>query len=227
MKNSGSLINLTRVLGYCFNNEELLKQALSHKSVGRINNERLEFLGDSILNFTIAQELYSRYPSANEGELSRMRASLVKGDTLVQVALHFSLGDYLVLGIGERKSGGFRRSSILEDAIEAIIGAIYLDSDLKTCQQSLLRWYQEILPDIFENSLAKDSKSKLQEWLQANKYPLPLYELVEVTGQDHNQTFYIKCILENLQKSTQGQAKTRRIAEQIAATKALEVLNVE
>ena len=211
-------------LGYEFKDLELLKLALSHRSVGASNNERLEFLGDSIVNFVIAEALYRKFPKAKEGQLSRLRAGLVKGVTLAEVGKELGLGECLRLGTGERKSGGQRRESILADAVEAVIGAIYLDSDMLTCEARILAWFDARLHGLDLETNQKDAKTRLQEYLQARKQELPVYELIQVKGQDHEQVFIMSCQVEMLGKATQAEANSRRIGEQRAAAMALQLL---
>ena len=174
-----NLQKLCRRLDYTFKNDDFLKQALTHCSAGKLNNERLEFLGDSILNFVIANVLYEKFPEQSEGQLSRLRAHLVKGETLAEVALEIGLGDYLFLGQGELKSGGFRRTSILADALEALFASIYLDGGLVMAQQTILYLYHAKLNDKCLNFSLKDSKTQLQEFLQAEKLALPEYNLTQ------------------------------------------------
>ncbi len=178
-----SVTELARKLNYTFKDESLAELAVTHRSHGKRNNERLEFLGDSILNFVIAEALFKRFPEAKEGQLSRLRAQLVKGETLAEIAREMKLGDYLKLGSGELKSGGFRRDSILADAVEAIIGAIYLDSDMDVCRGYVLRWYKERLEQTNLQNTQKDSKTRLQEFLQSRRVALPEYELMSVEGR--------------------------------------------
>lgn len=199
-------------------------QALTHRSYSRKNNERLEFLGDAILNCTIAQQLFDRFPKAREGQLSRLRAHLVKGETLAELAREFELGECLRLGSGELKSGGFRRDSILADAVEAIIGAISLDSAMARAQDVIVEWYQARLSDLNLTDNIKDSKTRLQEFLQSRKYPLPNYTVRSVTGEAHEQTFTVDCEVEGLDQPTVGEGNSRRIAEQEAARAALKAL---
>jgi len=219
------LSSLYHHLGYVFQKQTLITAALSHRSVGNKNNERLEFLGDSALNFIISAELYRRFPTAKEGELSRLRASLVKGETLAQLAKEFSLGDYIRLGPGELKSGGFRRASILADALEAIVGAIYLDAGFVVCEQCVLRWFSERLEASHFAVIGKDPKTQLQEYLQSRHLPLPVYKILAVEGQAHAQTFYVECRVDALQKVTLGVANNRRKAEQIAAKLLFEAID--
>lgn len=216
-----------RKLGYTFKDASLGELALTHRSCGKRNNERLEFLGDSILNFIIAEDLFSRFPEAREGELSRLRAGQVKGETLAEVARELGFGDYLRLGSGELKSGGYRRDSILADSVEAVIGAIYLDSDMDTVRGYVLGWYQTRLEKINLKQTQKDSKTRLQEFLQSRRSALPQYELVKAEGEAHDQTFYILCHVDVLNEPTRGVGSSRRQAEQEAARVALEQLQVE
>lgn len=215
---------LCQKLGYVFKDTNLLKAALSHRSVRGINNERLEFLGDSIINLVIAAALYHKCPDAKEGELSRLRASLVRGETLAVLAKEFALGDYLHLGAGELKSGGMRRLSILADAMEAMVGAIYLDAGMEVCQDRILSWYKARLETITLETGEKDPKTRLQECLQAKKMALPLYRVLSVSGKAHQQIFQVECQIPTLPHVTIGQGSTRRGAEQEAAQKLLEIL---
>lgn len=211
-------------LGYDFKDPHLLEAALTHRSIRGLNNERLEFLGDSILNFIIAAALFQQFPTAKEGDLSRLRANLVKGDTLAELAQEFELGNYLKLGAGELKSGGYRRKSILADALEAIIGAIYLDGGMAVCQERLLRWYESRLQETSRHSGLKDPKTRLQEYLQAKKVPLPNYSVLSIQGEAHKQTFRVACKIEKFNHITEGVGSSRRSAEQEAAQKYLEYL---
>lgn len=219
------LETLSRKLGHRFARPELLRAAITHRSRGAMHNERLEFLGDSILNFTIAAELYHRFPKAREGDLTRMRALLVRGETLAQIARDLSLGDYLHLGLGERKSGGQQRQSILADALEAIIGALYLEGGLPLCRARLMDWYESRLEGLTPGTSQKDAKTRLQEYLQSKKQALPEYHIVDVSGDPHNPTFKVQCTIGLLGKSVFGVANSRRKAEQVAAENALEILN--
>lgn len=217
---------LSRKLGHHFSRTELLRAALTHRSRGGVHNERLEFLGDSILNFTIAAELYHRFPNSREGDLTRMRALLVRGETLAQIARDLSLGEYLNLGIGERKSGGQQRASILGDALEAIIGALYLEGGLPLCRARIMDWFESRLENLTTPGISqKDAKTRLQEYLQAKKMPLPEYHIVEVYGDPHNPTFKVQCMASVLEKPVYGLSNSRRKAEQAAAENALEILN--
>lgn len=208
---------LTKILGYQFKNTTLLEMALTHRSIKVKNNERLEFLGDAVLNFVIAAALYQQFDYAAEGELSRVRASLVNEDSLAEIAQGFQLGDYLYLGPGELKSGGARRKSILADALEAIIGAIYLDADMLTCQKIILHWFAARLQSVNIDKNLKDAKSALQEYLQSQKLPLPQYKILLITGEAHAQHFQIACEVEGMDYQSEGVGTTRRGAEQMAA----------
>lgn len=213
-------------LGYMFVNVDMLHLALSHRSVGAHNNERLEFLGDSVLNFIITDALFDRYPQASEGQLTRMRAQLVCADMLTEIAKELGLGQHVVLGSGERRSGGHQRSSILADSFEAITGAIYLDSgkNLSLLKTVILKLYENRW-QIFEddkNQGNKDPKTVLQELLQAKKLDLPVYEVIRIEGEQHDQTFIVECKVALLADPTIGEGNSRRKAEQIAAQLALE-----
>lgn len=220
---SDSTARLCHALGYEFHHPSLLEEALTHRSAGVRNNERLEFLGDALLNCVIAEELFRAHPRATEGELSRLRASLVKEDTLARLARDLSLGDYLRLGSGELKSGGYRRASILADAQEAVFGAVYLDSDFQTCRQLILRLYQPYLVNLPEAAELKDPKTRLQEYLQSRQQALPVYQVLEIIGEPHTQSFKVECIVDDMRTVALG--KSRRKAEQEAAQRALEQLN--
>ncbi|AEH32322.1 ribonuclease III [Vibrio anguillarum] len=211
-------------LGYSFNDPEFISLALTHRSANGKHNERLEFLGDSILSFVIADELYHRFPKINEGDMSRMRATLVRGHTLAELGREFCLGDYLKLGPGELKSGGFRRDSILADAVEAIIGAIYLDSDTEVVRRIILSWYQERLDAIEPGVSQKDPKTRLQEFLQGRRKQLPIYTVTNIKGEAHNQEFTVSCDVAGMGTPVIGKGTSRRKAEQSAAEIALEQL---
>ncbi len=222
MKNNPhDLARLTKKLGYSFKKTELLIQALTHRSAKGCHNERLEFLGDSILGFVIAEALFEQFPSHDEGDLTRMRSSLVKGVTLAEIARDFNLGECLILGPGELKSGGHRRESILEDAIEAIIGAVYLDSNINCCKQLILSWFAKRLSVIKPGNEQKDPKTRLQEYLQGRKIALPSYEVIDTTGQSHNQQFTVRCITPIINKEVIAKGTSRRKAEQAAAEQIL------
>ncbi|TQV84052.1 ribonuclease III [Exilibacterium tricleocarpae] len=219
-----ALQRLIKRIGHTFVDTDLLVLALTHRSCGSSNNERLEFLGDSILNFTIAETLFRRFPTAREGQLSRLRSQLVKGETLAEIARELVLGDSLILGEGELKSGGHRRDSILADTVEAIIGAIYLDAGMDACQKHLLAWYQSRLQELSLDTNPKDPKTQLQEYLQAQKAPLPKYSVVAVSGEAHAQAFTVECRVTLLQQPTVARAGSRRAAEKQAALSALQKL---
>lgn len=222
------LQRLLQALGHEFRDPTWLELALTHRSVsGSRNNERLEFLGDSILNFVIADFLYQRFPGENEGRLSRLRALLVKQETLASVARDLKLGDYLHLGPGELKSGGFRRESILADTVEAILGAIFRDSgDMVACAERVHAWFGSRLEDVAQETVIKDSKSRLQEWLQRHRQSLPVYSVTDISGEAHNQSFRVSCEVPGLAAPTQGAGPSRRHAEQEAAAAALAQLGI-
>lgn len=212
-------------LGYEFNDPELLIQALTHRSANRkANNERLEFLGDAQLGYMVALWLFEQFPRAAEGQLTRMRASLVRGATLAEVAKELALGPHLVLGPGEMKSGGHRRTSILADALEAVIGAILLDSDENTCRQVVRGWFASRLAAISPEVTNKDPKTQLQEWLQGRQLPLPQYRVVATRGTAHAQEFGIECALGHLEQCFYATGTSRRRGEQAAASLALQWL---
>jgi ribonuclease-3 len=216
---------LCALTGYQFKQASLLDQALTHRSYSRqLNNERLEFLGDSILNLIISNYIYKRFSDADEGDLSRIRASLVKEETLALIARQIDLGDCIHLGGGELKSGGFRRASILADALEALIGAIYLDSDYARTEIAVLHLYQNKLQNINAGANLRDPKTRLQEYLQANKNKLPSYQVTQTTGKAHDQVFIVSCKLLDLDMQSNGLGSSRKKAEQQAAQKILGLL---
>ncbi|MBX3693256.1 ribonuclease III [Dokdonella sp.] len=208
------------LLGHAFADTQLLEQALTHRSAGRRNNERLEFLGDALVNLIVAEYLYETWPRASEGEMTRLRASLVSGTALAELARAEEFGDVVRLGPGELKSGGFRRDSILADAFEAVVAAIYLDAGWETCRTCVRRQFAR---RIAEGGIAsaKDPKTSLQELLQANGIALPSYELVSSTGEDHAKVFAVVCAVEDLGLRAQGSGLSRRAAEQAAAERVL------
>lgn len=222
---SSSLNILSDRLGYRFDDRARLELALTHRSYGGANNERLEFLGDSIVNFVVGEALYARFPQAREGQLSRLRARLVKGETLAELAREFELGQFLRLGSGEMKSGGHRRDSILADAVEAIIGAIYLDSDMTTARRCVLAWYDARLKALNLEDTQKDPKTRLQEFLQSRQIALPRYEVLNIEGEAHAQQFTVSCHVEVLEAPTTGAGASRRHAEQQAADQALKEID--
>ena len=208
---------LQKNIDYHFSDIALLKQALTHRSANKNNNERLEFLGDSILGCVISQELYHRFPLVDEGQLSRLRSSLVRGQTLAKLAKSINLSETLLLGQGELKSGGFRRESIQADAFEAILGAIFLDSDYVTVSAVILKLYDELLSDASPDDSLKDFKTQLQELLQKKGHSLPIYELIKTKGQDHNAVFYVSCHIKEFNLSVEENAKSIKRAEQACA----------
>lgn len=215
--------DFSRKIGYRFNNLKLLKIALTHRSSeNENNNERLEFLGDSIVNFVIAEALYHQFPHAHEGELSRWRASLINRDTLGELARSFDIGRFLILGQGEIKSGGGQRLSILSCAMESIIGAIYKDSNFETVRDCILKWYKPLIESLSHAASHKDPKSQLQEYLQKHRLPLPSYIVETMEGEAHQQTFTVRCSVEGLEKEAIGKGTSRRRAEQAAAESLLE-----
>ncbi len=214
-------------LGYEFADKKVVQQALTHRSVGNPHNERLEFLGDSILNFLVAEELFQRFPDAREGELTRLRATQVKGDTLASLARELGLGRELRLGSGELKSGGRDRESILADALEALIGAIFLDGELEDCRKVVRRIYETRFASLSSIKVSKDPKTRLQEWQQSRRMPLPEYAVVSVEGDSHNQLFTVSCMVAGLDHVSSGHGGSRRKAEQDAALNVLELLAVK
>jgi len=221
---------LEKNLDYHFKNPDLLVQAISHRSSGNNHYERLEFLGDSILGFVIAAELYQKFPKATEGQMTRLRSSLVKGKTLAILSRKLSIGDFLLLGSGELKSGGYRRDSILADAFEAIVGGIYLDAGIEACRNCLMRWYEELLSAADPDEMTKDPKTLLQEHMQSLKLDLPEYKTVAITGEDHKQQFEVMCKCEGNNNhpacSATATGTSRRQAEKLAAKIVLEKMQL-
>lgn len=215
---------LQKALGYSFQQPELLRQALTHRSHSSPHNERLEFLGDSVLNCTVATLLYQRFPNVKEGDLSRLRASLVRQETLAEIGEKLALGDVLRLGEGELKSGGFRRPSIIADALEALFGAIYLDAGFDAAQRVIGELYRLRLEEIDPTKAGKDAKTSLQEYLQARRLPVPIYTLKATHGDAHAQQFSVSCSIPSLQIETHGNGPSRRAAEQQAAQAVLDGL---
>lgn len=216
------LAALEERLGYRFAQRTLLEQAVTHRSHGAVHNERLEFLGDAVLNCAIAQLLFQKYARLNEGDLSRLRANLVKQQALAEVAQQLGLADFLRLGEGEMKSGGFRRPSILADTMEATIGAVFVDGGFEAARDLIGRLFEPILKAVDPKTLGKDSKTLLQEYLQGKRLPLPVYTVVETRGAAHNQEFEVECAIPKLEISVRGTGRSRRAAEQAAAKLALE-----
>jgi ribonuclease-3 len=216
--------SLSRIIHYTFNDATFMIMALTHRSFSAQHNERLEFLGDSVLSFLIAEELYKRFPRIDEGDLSRLRAQLVKESSLSTIATSIGLGDFIRLGEGELKSAGWRRPSILADTFESIIGAIYLDGGIEPTHQFVLRFFETQLNEIDPKLIQKDPKTLLQELLQSKKSDLPIYTVVSIEGEAHSQTFTIECIIKKSDIKTQGVGNSRRIAEQEAAAKAYQLM---
>ena len=212
-------------LGHRFGDDTLLAEALTHRSAGRPNNERLEFLGDSVLSATVSEALFRRFPMAHEGEMTRWRAELVREPTLAAMARELGLGDRLRLGPGELKSGGWRRDSILADAFEAVIGAVYLDAGWDTVRQVVLTLFASRMEAIEDTKPPKDAKTRLQEFLQGNGHGLPRYELVETRGSDHDKVFVSRCTIDALAIVADGVGTTRRGAETVAAEAALAAID--
>jgi ribonuclease-3 len=216
---------LEKTLHYRFKNAELFQQALTHRSATNYNNERLEFLGDAVLDFVVSEAVYNARPDAPEGDLSKLRASLVRDESLAELAADLGLGEHLILGSGEKKSGGHRRESILADALEAIFGAVYLDRGFAAAKQVIDGVFEQryiSLPDAEE---LRDPKTRLQEWLQSRKMALPEYELVDVSGKEHKRKFKVTCTIVETSAVTSGESTTRRKAEQKAARKMIELVN--
>ena len=208
---------LQQALGYGFADAGLLRQALTHRSYGSPHNERLEFLGDSVLNCAAAHQLYEAFPLIPEGSLSRLRANLVRQETLADIATSLALGEHLRLGEGELKSGGFRRPSILADALESLIGAIFIDAGFEAASAVVRRLLAPHIAAIDPQASGKDAKTSLQEWLQGRREPLPEYRLLATEGQAHDQEFVVECRLKDERHVSQGRGKSRRAAEQEAA----------
>lgn len=215
------LTALEQCLGHTWRNHSLLTQALTHRSHGASNNERLEYLGDGVLNCVVGMMLYQRFPELPEGRLSRLRANLVNQDSLHEIARELDLGRYLRLGEGELKSGGASRPSILADALESLFGAAFLDGGFETASAMIERLFNERINAINPTVQGKDAKTRLQEWLQSRHHGLPCYTLVDTSGQAHAQTFHVECRIAALDITTLGQGCNRKTAEQVAAKEAL------
>lgn len=209
--------SLCRRLGYVFTQPQLLQRALTHRSHGPAHYERLEFLGDSVLNCVIAKHLFDAYPDLPEGDLSRLRSNLVNQQTLFLLAQQLHLGELLLLGEGERKSAGFRRPSILADAMEALFGAVFLDAGFAAAEQVVLKLYVPFIAQADVQTLGKDYKTLLQEYLQGKKLALPKYSVIATQGEAHAQLFQVECAIGQLQLTTRGEGVSRRTAEQVAA----------
>lgn len=212
------------LLGYEFHDRDLLQTALTHRSYCSPHNERFEFLGDAVLNAVIARRLFERFPMLPEGDLSRLRANLVRQDSLHRLARALSLGDFLLLGDGERRSGGHRRPSILADALEALFGAVWLDGGFDAASEVIGRLYRDLLADLTPGQGIKDAKTRLQEYLQARHLALPRYALTSTEGEAHAQFFTVACAVDSLAVRSEGSGSTRRAAEQMAAERALEAV---
>ncbi|PCI08500.1 MAG: ribonuclease III [Gammaproteobacteria bacterium] len=226
MAQSNAIDILLKKLEYSFVDATLLDEALTHRSYASINNERLEFLGDSILNFVIAHELFKRHPNVQEGDLSRLRANLVDKESLAEIAIKLNLGDVIKLGSGELKSGGFRRPSILADAVESIIGSVYCDSGFTSARDLIVRLYSQRLAAPTDLQSLKDPKTCLQELLQSRRFALPDYQVVNVSGQAHAQVFHVRCTINKMNIEVKGKGKSRRKAEQMAAQEAIAQVDV-
>jgi len=221
------LKEFARRLDHSFRDHALLSRALTHRSRGEHNYERLEFLGDSILNFLIADAIYDRFPDLSEGDLTRLRATLVRRETLASLARQLKLGDFLELGSGELKSGGFDRDSILADALEAVLGAVYKDAGIEAGSRVVKRLYAPVLESIDPRAIAKDPKTRLQECLQGRSLPTPVYEVVSISGEPHQQHFVVQCHVAGVEDPVSGEGASRRNAEQAAAARACELLNCD
>ncbi|MDX1795463.1 MAG: ribonuclease III [Hydrogenovibrio sp.] len=224
VEKKAKLQRLSKALGYQYQNIGYLERALTHRSMGAKNNERLEFLGDSLVNFMIADALFHQFEKISEGDLSRIRAFLVKGETLAKIGKEYQLSDYLMLGPGELKSGGYRRESIIADTVEAIIASVYEDGGLDVCRELVMRLYQNRLQELDPAKVGKDPKTRLQEYLQSNHQQLPEYSVISVNGPAHAQEFIVCCYVDQLNRKFEATATNRRKAEQLAAEQALEVL---
>ncbi len=211
-------------LRHRFASPELLAQALTHRSAGAPHNERLEFLGDGVVNLLVAEALYQRWPKADEGALTRARAELVREAALAAIARELQLGERLTLGPGEMKSGGHRRDSILADALEAVVAAIYLDAGFEACRDAVLPWFEASMAALPVGKPEKDAKTRLQEWLQARQKPLPAYELVGESGEEHAKLFRVRCSTTEPPLSAEGEGSSRRNAEQAAAAAAMDLI---
>ncbi len=210
---------VSKRIGYTFKQPALLQQALRHRSAGAPHNERLEFLGDSLVNLMVAESLFSHWPKADEGALTRARANLVRESSLAAIARRLEVGDNIVLGTGEMKTGGHRRDSILADTLEAVIAAIYLDSNFETCRRTVLPWFEQQIRDIQPGKIDKDAKTRLQEWLQAKQLARPDYQLIESRGEDHARIFIVQCSIAEPELCEQAQGSSLRLAETAAAEK--------
>lgn len=218
---ANNIAQLQKRLGYQFSDPELLILALSHRSVSSENNERLEFLGDSILGLVVTDFLYREFPQAREGDLSRMRSHIVRGESLAEVAKQLALGPDLLLGSGEMKSGGHRRDSILGDTVEALIGAVYLDRGIEAAREIITAWFKSFFDSALQVQPVKDAKTALQEWLQHRNKPLPDYQLVGTGGEAHSRLFTVSCKIAAVETAMTATASSRRRAEQMVAEQLL------
>lgn len=226
MTGSSRADKLAARLGYAPHDRDLFVIALTHRSADGPNNERLEFLGDSVLNLLLSERLYREFPTASEGDLSRLRARLVSEEPLAEVATQMQLGELLFLGSGELKTGGFRRQSILADAFEALCGALFLDGGLEAVRATVTPMFEPRISALPEPATLKDAKTRLQEHLQANGNPLPVYAVKRTSGEPHAQIFLVSCAVPHVPLETEGEGPSRRRAEQIAAQAALEALGL-
>jgi ribonuclease-3 len=224
MRQQNAIDALLKKLEYSFSDPDLLNEALTHRSFASKNNERLEFLGDGILNFVIADELFKLYPDVQEGDLSRLRANLVNKETLAEIAGELQLGEVINLGSGELKSGGFRRPSILADTVESILGAVYCDAGFDACGALIVRLYTSKLASPTDLQSLKDSKTQLQELLQSRHFELPSYQVTDISGKAHAQIFHVRCSIQQMEINANGEGKSRRKAEQIAAQSAISLV---
>ncbi len=221
MAQSNAIEALLKKLKYSFNDIAMLNEALTHRSYASKNNERLEFLGDGILNFVIADELFKLYPDVQEGDLSRLRANLVNKESLAEIAKKLNLGEVIKLGSGELKSGGYQRPSILADAVESIFGAVYCDGDFAAVRDLIVRLYTERLASPTDLQSLKDAKTRLQELVQSRRFALPDYQITHVTGHAHRQIFHVKCSIKQMSIDVNAEGRSRRKGEQLAADKAI------
>jgi ribonuclease III len=226
MMGSSQADKLATRLGYAPRDRDLFVIALTHRSADGPNNERLEFLGDSVLNLLMSERLYREFPAASEGDLSRLRARLVSEEPLAEVASEMQLGELLFLGSGELKTGGFRRQSILADAFEALCGALFIDGGLDTVRERLISKFESRIAALPEPATLKDAKTKLQEHLQANGHSLPVYSVRRTSGEPHAQVFLVSCAVPHASIETEGEGPSRRRAEQVAAQAALKALGL-
>ena len=218
-------LHIRNVLGHDFRDTGLLNKALTHRSFSRDHNERLEFLGDALLGMFIADALFAKFPEAAESDLTRLRSSLVNKETLAGLATQLDLGRHIKFGTGEHKSGGWQKKSLLSNAVEALIGAVYLDSDLENCRRFILSLYACLLDDLTIEKIPKDPKSRLQEYLQANKKSLPAYHIIAEEGDAYSKMFTIECCIDDIAEPVVGKGRTKRHAEQEAARAALQLIS--